>query len=127
MLRVTGLDREETQEEQRENLRALDTRMANLSRAITDKTADALEAGLSPTLIAAAVEKLERDRDALVERRSRIAEHQERKRERADRGVRLSLLARASLTLVNSTLEQKKTLLRSARRKGDDDSGRLGN
>jgi site-specific DNA recombinase len=110
LLRVTGLDREETREEQRESVRALDTRIANLLRAITDKAADALEAGINPTLIAAAVEKLERDRDALVERRARMVEHEERKRERADRRARLSLLARASLTLVNATLDQKRTL-----------------
>jgi hypothetical protein len=39
-----------------------------------------------------------------------MVEHEERKRERADRRARLSLLARASLTLVNATLDQKRTL-----------------
>ena len=39
-----------------------------------------------------------------------MVEHEGRKRERADRRARLSLLARASLTLVNATLDQKRTL-----------------
>lgn len=111
LLRVTGLDTEVTREAQHQQVRALDAKVADLSRAITDKAAGALEAGLDPTLIAAAVEKLERKRNDLIARRERMAEHEAAKREREGRRARLSLLTRASLTLVNSTLEQKKTLL----------------
>ena len=71
LLRVTGLDREITREARHQHVRAFDAKVSDLSRAITDKAADALEAGLDPTLIAAAVEKLERKRDELIARRER--------------------------------------------------------
>ncbi len=110
LLAVTGLDKDESDESRREHVRTLDAKIQNLSVAITDKAADALAAGLSPTLIAAAVEKLERQRDELIARRERLAEHETEKREREGRRARLSLLARASLSLVNSTLEQQRTI-----------------
>ena len=110
LLAVTGLDTDETDESRREHVRTLDTRIQNLSVAITDKAADALAAGLDPTLIAAAVEKLERQRDDLVTRRETFKESEAAKQERAGRRARLSLLARASLSIVNSSLEQKKTI-----------------
>ena len=53
---------------------------------------------------------METELDDLQQRRERIAEHEAAKRERADRQARLSLLTRVLLTLVNATLEQKKTL-----------------
>jgi site-specific DNA recombinase len=110
LLEVAGLDKDETDESRREQIRTLDARIARLSEAITDKAADALEAGLSPTLIASAVAKLERDRDDLIERRERVVEREASRREREGRRKRISLLARASWSLVNSTDEQRKTI-----------------
>jgi hypothetical protein len=110
LLAVTGLDKEETQESRREALRTLDAKIANLDEAITNRVADALSHNVPGDRIASAVEKMESDLASLIERRERIAEHQAQKREREERRARLSLLARASLTLVNSTLEQKKLL-----------------
>jgi hypothetical protein len=110
LLAVAGLDKDETESERREHVRTLDTKIENLSVAITDRAASALDAGLDPTLIAAAVEKLERQRSDLVARRETLKESEAATKERAGRRARLSLLARASLSIVNSSLEQKKTI-----------------
>lgn len=110
LLAATGLDEDDDAEAHREQLRAMDRKIANLSEAITGRAASALEEGISPTLMAAACGRLERERDELVARREEVAELEAHLRERAGRRARLSRLSQAAVDLVNSTDEQRKTL-----------------
>lgn len=111
LLALTGLDVEESEAMQRQQLKKLDAKVANLSTAITQRAAAALSSGVDPTLIAAAVEELERERSALVERRAKLAEWEDLRKEREGRRARVRALTRASLKLLTPTLEFQKTLL----------------
>jgi site-specific DNA recombinase len=113
LLELTGLDSEDDQKQASEALKVLDAKAENLEEAITKRAADALAAGLSPEVIASAVERLQAELDAVNRKRESATSWQETAKERKERRSRLSVLARASLKLLNAKhdLAFQKTLL----------------
>jgi hypothetical protein len=113
LLELTGLEAKDDQKPAADVLKALDAKAANLEEAITKRAADALAAGLAPDVIASAVERLQDELDALNTKREKAASWQDTAKERKERRARLSVLARASLKLLNAKddLEFQRTLL----------------
>jgi hypothetical protein len=101
LLEVTGLDKDVTKDRVRAQGKTLDTKIKNLTSAITHRAADALAKGLDPALIAAAVEQLEDQRDALLTQREKLREWENVQRDRKERREKINVLARAAFKLLN--------------------------
>ena len=90
----------------------LDAQIANKEKAITQRAADALEAGLSPELIQGAVTQIEADLALLRERRVEMVAWHSSTVEGEARKERLRYFAKLAQTLMAPSLEVKHEVFR---------------
>lgn len=77
--------REGQMETERDQLGAIDTKIAKLERAIRDSVAEGLRAGIDPAVMADAASEIQQELDALTARRAQLLHWQAVNAEKSDR------------------------------------------
>jgi hypothetical protein len=107
-----GSDARQSASAAAQEVERLDAQIANKEKAVTQRAADALEAGLSPELIQAAVGQIEADLTLLRERRAEMVAWHSSTVESEARKERLRYFVKLAQTLMAPSLEVKHEVFR---------------